>query len=115
MTGTQKQELMFILRDEINVLEEQAEEKTFKVENFADEADFASQLTQQDVDVTIQRRCRNRLNELEVALNRLQNDSYGVCDECGDDISVARLKANPSARLCVVCQSEVEDGLRPCA
>ena len=57
-----------------------------------------------------------RIRELETALKKLSENDYGVCEECGDNIGVARLKANPSARLCVLCQSEVEDGLgRRCA
>jgi len=33
---------------------------------------------------------------------------YGVCEDCGDDIALARLLANPTARLCVNCQSDRE-------
>jgi len=110
MDNSQKREILNILTNELNVLAEQAGQKDFTVENYADEGDVASQLTRQNLDAVIQRRCSSRLKELEIAMRRIRNDAYGVCEECGDDISVARLKANPSARLCVVCQSQIEDG-----
>ena len=57
-----------------------------------------------------------RVREMEAALKRLSQTDYGVCEECGCDIGVARLKANPSARLCVSCQAAEEECLsRRCA
>ncbi len=83
----------------------------FAVDNCPDDTDFASQLTQLGVNMAVQRRKIARLHELENALKRLGETDYGVCEECGEGIGVARLKANPSARLCVLCQSTLEDNL----
>jgi DnaK suppressor protein len=46
---------------------------------------------------------RRRISELEVALQRLEAGSYGVCESCGDPIPPARLAARPTARTCVGC------------
>jgi RNA polymerase-binding transcription factor DksA len=43
------------------------------------------------------------LVELRKNLSWLHTDDAGVCDRCDDDIPIARLKAVPSTRLCVVC------------
>jgi DnaK suppressor protein len=47
---------------------------------------------------------RQRILNLEDALNRLENDSFfGECEECGEDIPLARLLALPESRYCVHC------------
>jgi len=48
------------------------------------------------------------LAEVEAALKRLTADEYGLCAECGRDIPRHRLLANPTARRCIECQSQVE-------
>lgn len=46
----------------------------------------------------------SELRALEAARARLADGSYGVCAECGGDIGVERLRANPAAVRCVDCQ-----------
>lgn len=50
------------------------------------------------------------LKELDAALERIRDASYGKCDTCGGDIPPARLQALPFATLCVKCQAEAEKG-----
>ena len=50
------------------------------------------------------------LREVEDALDRLQQGTYGVCQSCGDRIALARLKAIPFVRMCVACQELEERG-----
>ena len=45
---------------------------------------------------------------IEEALEKVREGTYGVCEECGDEIGAGRLKAMPLARLCVPCQSRLE-------
>ncbi len=54
---------------------------------------------------------RDRLREIEAALARLEDDSYGVCKPCGTVIPQARLKAVPWARYCIDCQEREEQGM----
>jgi DnaK suppressor protein len=49
------------------------------------------------------RRRRQLLLQIEAALKRIENDDYGYCQECGDDIAVARLEIDPAALLCIGC------------
>lgn len=53
----------------------------------------------------------NRLRGVEAALARLKNSRYGICVQCGARIPEERLRAIPSAVLCVVCKSG-EEGTR---
>ncbi|SOB58552.1 Transcriptional regulator, TraR/DksA family [Pseudodesulfovibrio profundus] len=111
MTETQRREIKNHLMQGIDCLSSQATGQSLVVENCPDETDFASQLAQQGVNVAMQRRRMARMGEYENALKRLSQTDYGICEECGEEIGIARLKANPSARLCVTCQSAVEDGV----
>ena len=53
---------------------------------------------------------RKSLNEIEDALRRIADGSYGVCDVCGNLIPKARLASFPFAKTCTVCQQELERG-----
>ncbi len=46
--------------------------------------------------------------EVETALARIHEGSYGLCDDCGAEIDPARLKVLPSARRCIDCQARFE-------
>jgi len=52
------------------------------------------------------------LREVEAARRRLTDGSYGVCVDCGADIALERLRANPTAARCVPCQARHEKTYR---
>ncbi len=56
---------------------------------------------------------RDLLQEIEAALAKMGNGSYGVCESCGSSIGSARLQALPWARYCIDCQEKLEQGLGP--
>lgn len=45
---------------------------------------------------------------LRQALARIEDGSYGYCEECGNPIGASRLLARPEARLCIACQTRAE-------
>ena len=47
-------------------------------------------------------------SEIDEALERLKQNTYGICEECELDIAEERLKALPFTRLCVTCQADQE-------
>ena len=52
---------------------------------------------------------RNRMrNQIDEALRRLQDGTYGTCEDCTREINPERLKAMPFARRCVECQQKAE-------
>jgi DnaK suppressor protein len=49
------------------------------------------------------RQATDRLRDIDAALERLENGTYGVCEVCGEAISPERLAARPAARRCIRC------------
>ncbi len=47
-----------------------------------------------------------RLQDIRKALERIDQDEYGMCEECGEEIPTERLEYNPSASVCVACGSK---------
>ena len=78
-------------QDEVRDSEEQS------VTDFAQEMDFAL--------MEMKARTLTRIDE---ALQRVDQGTYGTCDECGKDIAEARLSAVPFALLCLECQEREE-------
>ncbi len=48
------------------------------------------------------------MHQIELALERMADDEYNECDECGEAIGLRRLEVKPFALLCVDCQEELE-------
>lgn len=61
-----------------------------------------------DLSLTAATRDVNELREVEGALQRIADGTYGECADCGGDIDYERLKAYPTATRCVECQSQHE-------
>ncbi|RMF41242.1 MAG: TraR/DksA family transcriptional regulator [Planctomycetota bacterium] len=51
---------------------------------------------------------KNELAEIEQALEKIRQGTYGVCEACGKNIPIARLEAIPTATMCVHCQQAWE-------
>jgi len=51
------------------------------------------------------RQAQQRLTEIEAALERIADATYGTCQGCGRDIGEGRLEARPTARTCIACAS----------
>jgi DnaK suppressor protein len=52
---------------------------------------------------------QGHLTEIEAAIHRLEEGSYGICETCGQPIAVGRLEARPTARTCIRCSSRTSD------
>jgi DnaK suppressor protein len=115
MNETQRREIRDHLLSGLSSLAEVEIDGDLAVENCPDEADFATQLTLQGVNVAMRHRRMTRIREYENAIKRLHRTDFGICDECGDPIGLARLKASPSARLCIACQCAAEEERSRCA
>jgi DnaK suppressor protein len=51
---------------------------------------------------------REKLLEVDEALDRIEDGSFGMCEECEESISLKRLEVMPNARYCIKCQEELE-------
>ena len=65
-------------------------------------------LQQQSMTQASRRAAEIRISKIDNALNRIKRDDYGYCLECEEEISFARLQANPEAPFCLDCQSGKE-------
>jgi len=57
----------------------------------------------QAMSVEMGRRNERELTAIKAALLRMDEDEYGECSRCGEDIAMPRLRANPVAMLCIEC------------
>ena len=53
-------------------------------------------------------RLASELRQIAVALARIEDEDYGYCDECGEEIAEQRLRIDPAARYCVRCARKAE-------
>ena len=49
------------------------------------------------------------VNEVKAALERIEGGTYGICDECGDEIGDKRLEGRPVTTLCIDCKTKQEN------
>jgi RNA polymerase-binding protein DksA len=78
----------------------QVRELTGVDDNFADSA---SATTERAEKLALIGQTRERLTDIEHALERIDEGTYGTCEHCGGPIAEARLEARPMSVLCVGC------------
>ena len=75
---------------------------------FADEVDEMQARQRREIGCATGELLAGRVNRLSAGLDRLANGEYGTCAECGEAISLARLRAVPDAQTCVRCKDRIE-------
>ncbi len=70
--------------------------------------DQASSERDRELGLLLGDREREKVHAIDEALLRIDENEYGVCEECEEDIPLGRLKAMPFARHCVKCKSDLE-------
>ncbi len=71
-------------------------------------ADQGSATFERELDMTLEENLREALADVRAALLRMDDGSYSVCARCGADIPVDRLRAVPTASLCITCKEAEE-------
>jgi DnaK suppressor protein len=71
-------------------------------------ADDATEVFTRERNIALRNNAQDLLAQVEAALQRLAEGSYGICARCGNEISTERLEALPYAIYCITCQSEIE-------
>ena len=84
-------------------------EMTDQSDNYPDPTDRASAESDRSFELRIRDRERKLLAKIKSATERVADESYGICDDCGDDISIERLEARPVTTLCIACKTKQED------
>ena len=73
-----------------------------------DEGDHASVSARTAIDSAILDQQRKELAEIELALDKIKNGTYGICEMCEEPIGKERLKVKPYARFCITCREITE-------
>lgn len=71
-------------------------------EGFADAAATTAERTER---IGVVEALKGQLDEVDKALERIEDGSYGICSNCGNPIAPERLEARPESTLCVTCKS----------
>ena len=64
--------------------------------------------TARELEFALDARETEELNQIEAALRRIEDGSYGQCVDCGVEIASVRLEVAPEASRCIACQEKVE-------
>ncbi len=96
-----KRELMFEVDRTVHHMQDEAA-------NFPDPNDRATQESEFGLELRTRDRERKLLRKIDSALMRVEDRSYGFCDETGEEIGMKRLEARPVATLCLEAQERRE-------
>jgi RNA polymerase-binding protein DksA len=100
------------LRGSVSNMEEQALKGTgqdFSVDHMAD---YGSDNYEQEFTLGLIENEQEVLRDIDAALERIEEGTFGDCEVCGKKIQKARLKAIPYARLCLDCKKKEEERSR---
>jgi len=96
------------LEDLLNQADDTVSGMTDSKENFPDPTDRATLESDRNFLLRIRDRESKLINKIRQALERIENDTFGICETCGEDISIERLKARPVTSQCIECKSKEE-------
>jgi DnaK suppressor protein len=83
-------------------------EMTVSKENFPDPNDRASLEADRNFELRIRDRERMLFAKLQVSIGRIDDGTFGICDDCGGPISEKRLLARPVTTQCIDCKTKQE-------
>jgi DnaK suppressor protein len=82
---------------------------TIDADDVPDIVDLATSDLSLNLNVEIRERERHLLGKIDVALAKIDDGSFGICDDCGEAIAPRRLEARPVTTLCIKCKEEEEE------
>jgi len=102
-----------LLTERLKVLLGEAEKTVTGMTNdkdtFPDPTDRANLETDRNFLLRIRDRERKLILKIKEALARIEDGTFGICEECGEEISEERLKARPVTTLCIDCKTKAEE------
>ncbi|MFU8819707.1 MAG: RNA polymerase-binding protein DksA [Desulfurivibrio sp.] len=103
-----RKKLEELSRQLLSEAEKTIHEMTDHSDNYPDPTDRATAESDRSFELRIRDRERKLLAKIKEAVERIEQDTYGVCEACGDDISRKRLEARPVTTLCIACKTKQE-------
>ena len=92
----------------LNDAEKTVTDMTNDKNTFPDPTDRANLETDRNFLLRIRDRERKLILKIKEALARIEDGTFGICEECGEEISGERLKARPVTTLCIECKTKAE-------
>ncbi|PID73259.1 MAG: RNA polymerase-binding protein DksA [Desulfobacterales bacterium] len=112
MTNEELQEFRNLLSKRLEDLINQADTTvsgmTTEKENYPDPTDRASMEADRNFMLRIRDREHKLIKKIRKALERIEDGTFGICEGCGEDISVERITARPVTTLCIDCKTRQE-------
>ncbi len=81
---------------------------TSQKENFPDPTDRASLEADRNFMLRIRDREHKLIKKIKKTLDRVESGTFGICESCGEDIGIERLKARPVTTQCIECKTKEE-------
>ncbi len=101
-----------LMTDQLEELLSQADDTvsgmTAPKENFPDPTDRASLEAERNFMLRIRDRESKLIKKIKKTLTRIDKDTFGICEKCGEDIAIERLKARPVTTQCIDCKTKEE-------
>ncbi|MCF8067638.1 MAG: RNA polymerase-binding protein DksA [Desulfobacterales bacterium] len=101
-----------LLNQQLNELMEMANMTVDEIRSSSMEASDLIDKATLHIDYSFKLRIRDResrlIKKIIQALDRIDDGTYGICDMCGEDISIERLKARPVTSFCIQCKNRSE-------
>lgn len=102
-----------ILNEQLETLQEKSSQnrvtalaESEQISDFTDQATLESDI---DMNIHIKERDSKLIIKIKKALERIEDGTYGICDECEEEISEKRLEARPVTTVCIDCKREQEN------
>jgi DnaK suppressor protein len=95
-----------------NIKKAKSEVHMMRNQTPTDEGDFAVLANDSVLDLTLIEKQVRELEEIEVALDKITNGNYGICEMCEDPIGIERLRVKPHARFCIICREINEKAMK---
>jgi len=102
-----------ILTEQLSILQEKSSQnrvtalaESEQISDFTDQATLESDI---DMNIHIKERDSKLIIKIKEALARIENGTYGICDQCEEEISEKRLEARPVTTVCIDCKKRQEN------
>ena len=96
------------LQELLNQADDTVSGMTAPKENFPDPTDRATLESDRNFMLRIRDREHKLIKKIKKAQERIENSTFGICESCGEEITVERLKARPVTTQCIECKTKEE-------
>ncbi len=107
--GFFKEHLQQELEELLSRADETVSYLTTTGETTADPLDRAAVDSGRESNLRFRERESRLIRKIKTALEKIEDETFGICESCGEDIPISRLKARPVAAHCIKCKTKMEN------